>query len=88
VSAEISYRIVCDAQACGEAGPVSLRGTIDAWNKAKKVGWEAVQVHFCGLCLHYCDKCSEVVQSCKICEKKTYDPRNDHCGSCGWKDSV
>jgi hypothetical protein len=85
MSLEISFRTVCDA--CGVGGPISLRGALDACQKSKKKKWIEVQIHSGGLSLCFCDECAEIIRTCKICDKKTFDPRIDNCGSCGWKDA-
>ncbi len=83
MSVEISYRAVCDS--CGTAGPISLRGILDAESQARKKQWGEEMVHQCGLTLNFCPVCYKAVGTCKVCEKRTYDPRAALCGSCGWR---
>lgn len=87
MSVETTFRLVCDAQECAVGGPISLRGAPDAWNRAKKAGWVCVQIHSCGASLNFCEDCADVITTCKVCEKRTYDPRIALCGCCGWKDT-
>ncbi len=82
MSVELTYRCVCDN--CGAAGPVSLMSTGDSVKLAKKKKWFSLELHKCGACVHYCPPCYDEVQVCKVCEKRTYDPKSDLCGACGW----
>ncbi len=88
MSLEMTFRCICDAQECGVGGPISLRGVPDACQKAKKSGWIEVKIHSCGIGLTFCEECAPVIQTCVICEKKTFDPRANHCGCCNSKDNT
>lgn len=76
---EIKWRVFCDN--CREYGPVSRRSEQEAEDKARRKGWQWIQVHYCGIRVVFCKECSDRMTICDFCGLRAED--GDFCGVCG-----